>query len=397
MTFQLKIRVLHIFPPGVRNRFAGQEIYWRFIFSQWDSPEIKHWILDLDRNCLSSPEQIFNYDMPPRSVPISRKDRAIWAFKVLWYLIKLRGKFDVIHAHSVWWGGLLVGPLSRVLHKPAINETVLLGADTPSALITEKFGKLKLSLLKQFDRILSISKALSEDFLFHGFKSEQVVTLMNCVDLELFSPISNEILKLQIRRHLDLPVSPTILLFVGAVNERKGVDILVKAFIKAERKLGNLFLLIVGPNRRHEDFQRELQRMIEESELKNRILFWGVVNDRNVLSQLYQASDIFVFPSNREGLGNVVIEAMASGLPVIVTQLPVLEEVITNAVNGLFVPVGDFECVSNNIVELSKNKELCHKLSINSRAYAEKKHSFGYWQAEMINTYESMIKPLLIP
>ena len=129
-----------------------------------------------------------------------------------------------------------------------------------------------------------------------------------------------------------MPTDVTILLFVGSVVERKGVDLLVRAFSEVSAECPGLYLLIVGPHTKREnpsldeEFVHALEARLRKDQLDGQVQFLGLVQDRSVLADLFRSADIFVFPSRREGLGNVVLEAMATRLPVIASQLPVLEK-----------------------------------------------------------------------
>jgi len=116
-----------------------------------------------------------------------------------------------------------------------------------------------------------------------------------------------------------------------------------------------------------------------------------LVNERERLAELYRASDLFVFPSRREGLPNVVLEAMASGLPVIISNLPVLENVIANGANGLIVPIDDLESLKVAIVKLNNDPLRCQQLGQRARSYIEFNHGFKTWQTELTIIYKRLL------
>ena len=131
--------------------------------------------------------------------------------------------------------------------------------------------------------------------------------------------------------------------------------------------------------------------LIERNQLKDKVILLGMIQDRTKLSELFRAVDIFVLPSRREGLPNVVLEAMASGLPVIVTPLPGLESVIENTKTGIIVPFEDSAAIKSSIIHLINNPELGLNLGRSASQYVQKNHSFTKWQSDMKTVYESII------
>lgn len=187
------------------------------------------------------------------------------------------------------------------------------------------------------------------------------------------------------------------MIFVGSVKERKGADILVEAFIQAGLQYPNLYLLIVGPNQTNDNpsldkkFIDNLYFRLKENNLLERVLFSGFVKNRMDMACLYRASDMFVFPSRNEGLGNVVLEAMACGLPIVVSRLPVLEGVIQHEHNGLLVPIGDSQAVQDSILTLINTPTLARKLGESAKNLIHQEYTFQKWQTNLISFYKSLL------
>jgi glycosyltransferase involved in cell wall biosynthesis len=195
---------------------------------------------------------------------------------------------------------------------------------------------------------------------------------------------------------LNLPSIGTILLFAGSLIERKGIDILLHAFIGASSKRSDLYLLVVGPKNKNENptldegFVNHLNLLVITNRLAERVSFTGLIRDRGILAEIYRAADIFVFPSRNEGLPNVVLEAMACEMPIIVSQLPGLEKVIQHKENGLYVPIGDADALQDSILMLCNSPLLTGKIRQKARCYVEKHHSFTAWQAQLAEFYKSL-------
>jgi glycosyltransferase involved in cell wall biosynthesis len=261
----------------------------------------------------------------------------------------------------------------------------------------ERFGALKLRLLKQFAGILAISDGIAEDYYQHDFPSDQVHVQMNCLDTALFHPAESLEEKLDCRCRFDLPEDARVCLFVGSLIRRKGVDLLVDAFITAHQRDQSLFLWLVGPKDRQEnptldeDFVRGLQEKVSKLGLDESVRFEGIVNDRTLLAEAYRAADLFVFPSRKEGLPNVVLEAMASGLSVIVSELPGLKQVVLSGQNGIMINIESEGSFAEAMGELCQNPALAEKLSQRARKYILVHHSFAAWQDQLADYYQELI------
>jgi glycosyltransferase involved in cell wall biosynthesis len=175
----------------------------------------------------------------------------------------------------------------------------------------------------------------------------------------------------------------------------------VEGFFDALQKHPDLFLLLVGPQNKgenpslDEDFVVNLKRQIVDKGANERVQFKGLIKDRETLAELYHTADGFVFPSRREGLPNVVLEAMTSGLPVIASDLPGLKPVITHGQNGFIVPIGDIDSLIQAIIDLVENPEGAAQLGKNARNHILTHHSFSTWQTYLVKIYQNLFQEKL--
>ena len=268
------------------------------------------------------------------------RERVAWVFALFRAVQRKRKDYDLLHVHVLWWGSLLLGLWAKARKIPILYESILEGADNPSVVRREGLGKLKLALHKTYSAILAISPALADDFLANGFRQEQVFTLTNPVDTLRFHPTTSPAEKRTLRGKLGLPQNKTLLLFVGSLIHREGVDLLVEALLHSLRTNGHLHLVLAGADKLNENpslditFINGLQERISRGGAASSVTFTGLIGDRERLSEFFRAADIFVFPSRNEGLGNVVLEAMSSGLPCLTSALPVLQTVIRDGQTG---------------------------------------------------------------
>ncbi|HHX08679.1 MAG TPA: glycosyltransferase family 4 protein, partial [Chloroflexi bacterium] len=328
----------------------------------------------------------------------NRWERWTWAIRVLRGLRKFTNHYDLIHFHLIWWGSFLAANWARRRNIPTIYESVLLDSDTPGAIGKEHFGRLKLAYLQKFTGIQAISDGIAADYLNYGFSPAQVHMQMNAIDTDLFEPLAASAARDRLRHGFKLPADALVLLFTGSLIYRKGVDLLIEAFISVAKKAPDLFLWLVGPKDRTENpsmdeaFVTSLQQKVAEAGLSDRVSFHGMIADRQRMAEAYQAADVFVFPSRKEGLPNVVLEAMACGLPVIVSDLPGLKNVIKPNENGIVVPIDNIQALATQIQYMIENPDKAQLIGQHAHMYIQSRHGLSAWEKEMSAYYHQLVR-----
>lgn len=397
----MAIRVLHIFSPNYAGQFGGGVIRWKFCFSHWDDAEVMHYVLDTSRGRLVDARRAFEFTYGQNQRALSRRERLSWIVSLLVNLQSHRGEYDLLHVHKLWWGGLLVGPWANISRIPAVYESIMADSDSPAGISRERLSRIKLACLRSYSRILTVSEQLATDYRRAGFERRRVTTVLNCVDTKMFEPVNEWEDKASLRRQLGLPTRDTLVLFVGTAVKRKGIDVLIRAFVEASSSNRNLFLLIVGPANAHEDpgVDRELLDQLEHelsgARTPRKHRFVGLVQDKSLLSSYYRASDLFVLPSGQEGLPNAVLEAMSSGLPAIVARIPALEGVIVHQRNGVFVPAGDVPALAKAMLSIASDGARSRKLGSYARRYVLRHHTFSGWQDRIVKVYSELTAGLV--
>ena len=149
------------------------------------------------------------------------------------------------------------------------------------------------------------------------------------------------------------------LLFVGYLIPRKGVDTLVKSIniLVKNRGLERLTLHVVGDAERDETYAQGIREYCRTEGIEDHVIFHGRVNDSD-LQNLYETSDIFVFPSLWEGFGMALAEAMSYGLPIVTTNAGAIPYLVKDGLNGFLVPPKDPEKLAQSIEKLVASPEL---------------------------------------
>jgi glycosyltransferase involved in cell wall biosynthesis len=164
------------------------------------------------------------------------------------------------------------------------------------------------------------------------------------------------------------------------------VDILLKAWALVRSKDPNTKLIIIGGGT-EEDYYK-LKLMISKLSLTDNVIVTKFVSDTDLL-KLLNESKVFVFPSRFEGFGLAPLEAMACGLPCIVTNIPVLKDLHNNIV--ILVKPDNYKVLADRILELLRDRDLIKELSIRSREHAME---FRWERVEYCETkvFENLLK-----
>ena len=168
-----------------------------------------------------------------------------------------------------------------------------------------------------------VSSGVMRDALRDIGVTTRIEVIPNGVDLNRFQPVASPRARNTLRRQLGLNPTAELILFVGTVVPRKGVDVLVEAWNLLGQNRPRAQLVLVGPSYdetlqglSESDFQARIKATLASSGAQDRVIFTGTVNN---VEAYFQAADVFVFPSRREGMPNVVPEAFGCGVPSILT------------------------------------------------------------------------------
>jgi len=301
-------------------------------------------------------------------LPVGKRDQqfwrsgeiARWTVRALGYsrrLVKERS-YDLCHAWAGWPSGIPAWALRRRM--PYL--VALRGSDVPG--YNRRLALLDFALLRHVSRriwnsarlVVAVSEPL-RDLALQTRPGLPIDVIPNGVDLAHFAPGPE--------------TDPFNVLFVGRLIERKGVDDLLRAFGVVARAHPRARLVIAGsgPDR------KSLERLAGASVGADRIRFLGRV-DREALPDLYRSAGVFVIPSRTEGMPNVMLEAMASGLPIVCTRAAAAGVIDGN---GLFVKSRRPETISAaleryfsdpvlRVTHARKSRDLAESMSWNSVA-----------------------------
>jgi len=392
------IRVAHVVPAGFGRDFCGHTHYLYSLLSGWQDPDVSMSLIGTRWGPVNTNSGDLEYRLPATkklwSEPVTpgRLDSLLEAARLPAVLVSLSSTFDIAHLHSLGWGSLLGSAAVSLLGRRVVATMSLYGDHNPSAAAGGKGGSLRLGLLRRLDGVVALSPALAEDCRRHGMSN--VVLLPNFLAIPGLRDGSDPSLRDAVRSRYQIPAGAPVLLFVGSAIRRKGLDILIESYIRVAEAHPSTWLIMVGPCKEGEtanlDFSYvgELRERLRRAHLSDRVIWTGMVTDRHAMTGYYSAADIFVFPTRREGSPNVVAEAMASELPVVMTRLPgVTEQLVAEGVNGYTTPQDDSTAVADAIERLVHDAGLRKSMGSEGRRKAIEMFSFNQYSRRLKDFY----------
>lgn len=281
-------------------------------------------------------------------------------------------QFDVIYLVSTWGYPFIPGALSALMNsKPYIIS--------PRTAFMEKTWK-KTDLKKWFYHWLFERPLLNRSIAIHyttTFEQSESAWLglrppsfivPNPVAMQEFQSLPARGI---FRTTLNLPSAARIVLYLGRVEHRKGIDLALNAFAQVSHQIPEAYFIIAGPSEDH--FQKTLEVSARELGVFEKVIFTGYLNQAQRLSALADA-DVFILTSRSENFGMSVVEAMASRLPVVVSDTVGIADDIVMAQAGRVVPL-QVPLIAKALEDLLLSEELRKSLGDKARSLALKKYS----------------------
>lgn len=295
----------------------------------------------------------------------------IFSWKIVKVMNQEAKKADIVHVHDLFYLSPFAGAIaSQINKKPLVlmQHVELVKTKRPIVNLVQRlvywtYGKY---ILRRANNLLVCNNKV-KNWLN---RKDKTFMINNGVDAELFKPANRE-QKIKLRKKYKLPLDKPIIIFVGRFVEKKGFDKLFEVRDK------NYFILFVGDGEvpeymKHDRNTRFIQFMPQEK-----------------LAKIYQASDVFCLPSTNEGFPLTILEAMASGLPIITSDNPGYEDYIDRRFVKLINPTP--KDIKSAIKEVLNNKKLSKKMADYSRNAVVKRFS---WKAN-IDNIEKIYKKVL--
>lgn len=304
------------------------------------------------------------------------KKPIIWPAIYFLHVIRTTRKYDpdIVHVKSIKLG-LFALLIKKICHKPYTLWAQ--GSDIYFPAIPYRF--FYKIILANADAV--IAQTADEKRVIQNICNRDVMVISNGIDLSRFSILT----KKECMNKLQIKTNANIILFVGSLREVKGVRYLIEAMRLLIKQNINVRLMLVGDGpERH-----KLEKLICDLDIGDYIILIGKVPNDRVIEYMTIAS-IFVLPSLSEGFPLVIVEAMASGLPIITTNITGLPEIIKENRNGYLVEPKNSTKIAEKILLLLKDDELRKRIAQYNRHDAQN-YTWDEITDNLIQIYKSLL------
>jgi glycosyltransferase involved in cell wall biosynthesis len=292
----------------------------------------------------------------------------------------LRIRPDVIHTYDLQSPTSAAILASGLLHTPVVAKVLSGGSKGDIDRIRHsRGGEMRLhALARLVNKFIVISEEIAAELDAIGGVRTKYAFIPNGVDLERYSPALPE-QKKKMRASLDLPLESRIGIFVARLIPEKRPQHLLDIWASVRAQFPDTLLMLIGSGPEAEN----LQAMQVEG-----VRFTGQVEN---VQSYFQAADFFVLPSAREGLSNALLEAQASGIPVIATSIGAAPELIEDGISGLLVDVDDVKALREAVLRLLGDEELRTRLSVNGRKRVLAQYSLQSTADQLVDLYRELL------
>ncbi|MBI2996197.1 MAG: glycosyltransferase [Candidatus Melainabacteria bacterium] len=300
-------------------------------------------------------------------------------------------KYDLVHITAFWNFPVLAGSVSSLLYKkPYIISPRGVLYEEAINIKSKRIKKLYYYLIaKHYLKFASAVHYTSED------ERDNISSLFRINNKSLVIPNG-----LDLDQYKTLPPAGTFkskypvlkdkryILFLGRIHKKKGLDILVDAFKDLINFDNDLSLVIAGPD--NGGYEKFIKAKLNNYGLSKKVLFTGLIRGKEKLAAFVDAN-LFILSSYSENFGMSVIEAMACGTPVIVSNKVGIYKDIQDA-NAGYVVTTNANSVASGIKKLLSDNALCTVLSTNGKKLLKDKYDIEMVSKMMINAYEDIMK-----
>ena len=297
-------------------------------------------------------------------------------------------KYDLIHIQEIWhYAHFIAYRWAKTKGVPYIIS--IRGALEPWCLNYKRLKKKIFSILIQ-RKILSDAVAIhaltqfeAEHIKAFGINN-RIVMIPNGINIEPYQRLPS---RGEFEEKYPEIKGKKMILFLSRIHPKKGLDILAKSFSNIARRREDAILVITGPD--EQAHKKQIESMIMSEGIPNKVIFTGMLTGKAKLAALSRA-DIFVLSSYSEGFSNAILEAIACGLPVVITNQCHFPEVKECEAGLVIEP--DVEQLNKSLEVLLDNSKLRIKMGNNGKKLIKERYTWDRIADKMIEVYKDIIE-----
>lgn len=302
-----------------------------------------------------------------------------YLMSLLVYLIRHRHEYDVIHCHAAKYEAAAAVLAGQWLNKPTLVRSMASGRWGDLRMVRTDRSLLgtawMLKKIREANAVVALNQQVLREMIELGVAKERIFSIPN--GAEQPSHLKRDY---EVREAM-------VITFVGRLHPQKGITTLLEAcqLVARDRPCLRWRLQLAGTG----PLENELKALAAKLAIEQQVSFLGHVDDVN---GLLEQSDIFVLPSLAEGMSNALLEAMAHGLPCIVTDIAGNNEMITHDDNGWLVPPEDSHALANALYSLAIDPELRQRLGLAAAHTVETKYSLDHVADQYLTLYAGLLQ-----
>ncbi len=244
------------------------------------------------------------------------------------------------------------------------------------------FHTLDKIFIRQADHIVAVSASQKKKLVRLFVPSKKITVVHNAIDSANFEGID----PIDLKRRFDFPSDAIVAISGGRFSDEKGQVYLVRAAFQTILERPNTRFVLFGDG---PDLEK-MRRLIAEHLAEDKIRCPGF--EKNLAAHL-KGADMLINPSLSEGLPNIVLEAMAVGVPVVATDVGGLPEIIEDKVNGFLVPAKDVNSLAQSMVRLAASPDERTIIADRAKETVREKFSFAGQNERLVEIYRKVISP----
>jgi glycosyltransferase involved in cell wall biosynthesis len=302
---------------------------------------------------------------------------ALHLLRMLWFY-----KPALLHIHDPR-SGTVGRVIAKVLNIPVVYTVHLPPYYYVTGLKQKLYQLIERLLNKGFtDRIIYVSHFAYDEAIRNRIAPrKRTLVIENGINLRAYAEPLNRV---AIRKALNVPVEVTIFCFVGRFTEQKGIDVFLRAIKMLPGQSGAFRVWLVGDG----PLRSELEQYVAKENLGSIVQFLGYRSD---VPEILQASDVFVLPSRYEAMPISLLEAMAAGLPCVVTSVGDNAKIVEDGTTGIVVPPENPEALATALRKMLADSEMRQAMGEAARKKAQE-YSVERMAARIAEVYDELLR-----
>ena len=309
-------------------------------------------------------------------------------FKFTYLFLKIFKTIDIIHIHGLTSISFLFIFLGKLFNKKIILKLSSFNFDDPITI--KRKSIIYFLFIKNVDKIICISSAFKEAAIKSGINNSKIESIPNFVDINKFTPMKNEV---NLDINIDIISNIPTLIFVGFFSKEKRPDLVYETWKRSFLDGYKSNLIFIGYTMGSyfeidNEIYKKIKFDIEKNDYNKYINF---VETTFNIEQYFRVSDIFIFPSLREGVSNALLEAMSCKVTPIITKLPGISKfIIKDGINGCEFDSSDHDLFYKKLIQLLSSKEIRQNMGEEARNLIIDQFSSKKILPKYLNLYENI-------